>query len=176
MPYKLNQRDKRALKLGLIVAFAIAAFIFGMNWLEHWGRVKASLAESRQRFSVVKRINDKFSELSEAVPVFEVPKKEQEQQYAFRSEFNNQLKKAGVQVKPMKFVTLSKSPSAQYDMLSLQCEGQANIDQILSLLDDLKNNPYFVAVEQFKIEKADTKNENSRDFKLNMEVSTFVRK
>ena len=173
---KLSVRDIRALKVGLAGIVAIAAFVLGMTWLEHWAQVRRQLEESKRKFELVGQSPDKYKSIASVVPVFELPKREQEQQYAFRDEFNKQLNQAGVKVKPLKFVPVAKSPIQQYRLVSLECSGKANLDQIFGLLGDLKKNPYLVAVEEFAIKKADPKNENSREFEMTMKISTFIRR
>lgn len=176
---KLSIRDMRALKIGLVGLVgivAVIAFMLGMAWLENWAEIRRSLAESKRKFEQAGQFQEKYRSISSAVPILEVPKKEQEQQYSFRAEFNKQLNQAGIKVKPLKFVPASKSPVPQYRLLCLECSGKANLDQIFNLLADLKKNPYLAAVEEFAIKKADPKNEKSREFELNMKISTFVRK
>jgi hypothetical protein len=173
---QISTRDIRALKFGLAGIAAVIALLLGLTWLDHWVEVKRLIAEDKIKFEQAGRFPDTYKSFAATVPVIEVPKKEQEQQYAFRDEFNKQLSRCGIRAKPLKFVTASKSPSGQYKLLCLECSGKANIEQIFNLLADLKNNPYLAAIEEFSIKKTDLKNESSREFDLNMKLSTFVRK
>ncbi len=172
---KLNQRDRRAIKLGLFGLAVVAALIFGLDWLERWRQVTKSLARSKQQFMAVSLSEIQREQLLSTVPAFEMPKPSEKQKFLFRAELNKQLKEAGIKTKPLKFLPTSKSTVPGYKLLCIQCNGQGELDKIFELLVNLKKNPYLVAVEEFVMKKIDPKDEKSRKFELDLRVSTFVK-
>ncbi len=172
---KLNQRDRRAIKLGLFGVAIIVALIFGLDWLGRWMQVRKSLARSKDQFMAVSLSDIQREQLLSAVPAFEMPKPAERQQFLFRAELNKQLKEAGIKTKPLKFLPVSSSTVPGYKLLCIQCSGQAELEKILDLFVNLKKNPYLVAVEEFVMKKTDTKDEKSRKFELDLRVSTFVK-
>lgn len=172
---RLSQRNKRALRLGVIGVAAIVVFSLGLSWLQRWADVRKSVARSREQLKAIGVSDAERDKLMTIVPVFEMPKKEEEQKFSFRAEFNKQLKESGVKAKPLRFLPVSKAIEPGYRLLSLQCSGQADMEQILNLFANLKKNPYLVAVEEFMMKKSDPKNERSRRFDIELKVSTFVR-
>jgi len=172
---KLNQRDKRAIKLGLLGVAVVVALIFGLDWLERWAQVRKSIARSRSQFMAISLPAEQREKLLSAVPAFEMPKTAEKQKFLFRAELNKQLKETGIKTKPLKFLPATKSTVPGYKLLYIQCSGQGELDKILDLFVNLKKNPYLVAVEEFVMKKTDTKDEKSRKFELDLRVSTFVK-
>ncbi len=172
---KLNPRDKRAIKLGLLGVAVIAALMFGLDWLERWRQVRKSLARSRGQFMAISLPDEQREKLLSAVPAFEMPRPVDKQKFLFRAELNKQLKEAGIKTKPLKFLPTTKSTVPGYKLLYIQCSGQAELDKILDFFVELKKNPYLVAVEEFVMRKTNTKDEKSRKFELDLRVSTFVK-
>lgn len=172
---KLNPRDRRAIKLGLLGVVIVVALMFGLDWLERWREVRNSIARSREQFMAISLPAEQREKLLSAVPAFEMPKPVEKQQFLFRAELNKQLKEAGIKTKPLKFLPTTKSTVPGYKLLYIQCSGEGEIDKILDLFVNLKKNPYLVAVEEFVMKKTDTKDEKSRKFELNLKVSTFVK-
>lgn len=173
---KLGQRDRRVLRLGLIGVAVVVVFAFGFGWFEHWAAIRASLQQSRGQLKAISVSGAERQKLLAVVPVFEIPKPEEEQKFLFRKELIRQLKEAGIKVKPLKFVAASRSTRPGYKLLCIQCSGQAELEKILDLLVNLKKNPYLVAVEELEMKRSDPKKEKSRNFELNMKVSTFVKR
>lgn len=172
---KLNQRDRRAIRLGLFGLVIIVALIFGLDWLERWRQVTKSLARRKQQFMAVSLSDIQREQLLSVVPAFEMPKPAEKQKFLFRAELNKQLKEAGIKTKPLKFLRASVSTVPGYKLLYIQCSGQGELDKILDFFVNLKKNPYLVAVEEFVMKKTDTKDEKSRKFELDLRVSTFVK-
>ena len=101
-----------------------------------------------------------------------MPEKEETQMFLFRDKLNEQLKKAGINSKPLQVVSTGKSPQAGYRLLRLKCSAKCRFAQALDLLANLKENPYLVGIEEFKIECDQKKRQ---DVKLDVTVSTFVK-
>jgi hypothetical protein len=174
---KLNPRDIRALKTGSVAVAAIVVLLLVLNWFEGWAQIRKTIADKRLLLAKLSDLGtDKMpADVTAVMSVIEVPQKEEKQQFLFRDEFNKQLKQAGVQAKPLKFMPLAKAPDLRYKLLSIQCSGKCNLDQLLNLLAALKKNPYLAGIEQLSINKADAKNPQSREVNIEMRVSTFVR-
>ena len=169
---KLSQRDKRALKIGVVCAAAILLFAFATKWLGHWLQVRKSLAATTAKLKAISTDKTKQAALASIVPVFEMPQDEQKQKFLFRDKFNEQLKKAGIKSGPLQVLPAKKSRTAVgYKLLRLKCSGKCNFAQVLDLLAGLNENPYLVGVEELKI-KCDPK--KREQIELDLTVSTFA--
>ncbi len=169
---KLSRRDKRAIKLGAVGAAAILAFAFGPQWLEHWTRVRSSLGARRNQLKLISPSPGRREGLLKIVPVFEMPVGEESQKHLFREKFTEQLKKAGIENKPVQVLRAAKSPARGYDLLPMTCTGKCKFEQVLDLLVALKENPYLLGIEEFKI-ACDPK--KRQEFELDLTVSTLVK-
>ena len=169
----MSQRDKRAVKFGLIAAAAIVVIFFGLQWLRHWKLVRTGLEARREDLAMINPDPAKKEGLLEIVPVFEMPIDEEDQKILFRNKLNEQLKKAGINSKPLEFVPASKKPvAAGYKLVGLKCSGKCQFNQALDLLSGLKANPYLVAIEEMSL-KCD---ENKRqEVELDLTVSTLIK-
>jgi len=91
----------------------------------------------------------------------------------FRGKFNEQLKKAGINVTSLQFLRSTRSKQASgYNTLRLQCRGKCKFNQMLDLLAGLNDNPYLVGIEELQV-KCDTKKREQLDIVLT--VSTSVK-
>jgi len=170
---KLSERDKRALKIGAVAAVAILVFYFGAKWVGDWREVRKSLAVKRAKLEVINMDKAKRVGLLSIVPVFEMPQSEEKQKFLFRDKFNEQLKKAGIKSKPLQVLSPMKlKGQSEYKLLRLKCSGKCNFGQVLDLLANLKDNPYLVGIEEFKIS---CNPEKRKEFQLDLTVSTFVK-
>jgi len=172
MMEKLSQRDKRALKFGAVCVAAILVFVFATSRLKHWAEVRKSLNAKREELKVISPPKDKQEGLLSIVPVFEMPQQEEKQKYLFRKKFSEQLKKAGIESKPLQVLVTRRSRQAGYRLLRLKCNGKCKFGQMLDLLARLKENPYLAGIEECEI-KCDPK--KRKEFELNLTVSTFVK-
>ncbi|MHC4396098.1 MAG: hypothetical protein ACYS1A_10640 [Planctomycetota bacterium] len=169
---KLSQRDKRALKLGTVSVAAILVFVFMTTWLEHWARVRESLAVAKVDLKIISPTKARQEGLLTIVPVFEMPQKQEEQKFLFRNKFNEQLKKAGIKSGPVQFTAGKSLRQGGYRLLRLKCSTKCKFNQVLDLLANLKNNPYLVGIEQLNI-KCDPK--KRQEVELDLTVSTFAK-
>jgi len=172
MMKKLGQKEKRTLKFGAICAIAIVGFAFATQWLGHWKKVRDSRTGIENKLETIDISEAKRAGLTSIVPAFEMPEKEEAQKFLFRDKFNEQLKKAGIKSKPLQVLTGGKSGVAGYELLRLKCSAKCRFGQVLELLAGLKENPYLVGIEEFKI-KCDPK--KRQEFELDLTVSTFVK-
>lgn len=169
---KLSQRDKRALKFGAVSVAAILVFMFATTWIGHWTQVRESLAVARTDLRIISLTEARQEGLLTIVPVFEMPKKMEEQKFLFRNKFSEQLKKAGIKSGPVQFAAGKSAQQDGYRMLRLKCKAKCKFDQVLELLANLKNNPYLVGIEQLNI-KCDPK--KRQEVELDLTVSTFAK-
>lgn len=167
---KLSQRDKRALKLGGVIAAAIVLFALGSTWLDNWAAVRTSLKKAKADLKIINPDNAKLQALLSVVPKFEIPQTEETQKLLFRDKFNEQLKKAGIKAEPLQALAPVRSPNPGCKLLRLKCKAKCTFEQMLNLLADLNDNPYLVGVEEFNI-KCDPK--KRQEIVLNLTVSTF---
>jgi hypothetical protein len=167
----LTQRDKRTLKL----MAAAAALILGYFLvLEPALASYRSLRDDRDRLvkqlSRLTRIESGigavyFKELSDRVPVFEMPEDAARQGLLFRDELTRQLQKAGIQARALQLRENRGKREDGYAILTVDCQGRCSYEQMLRLLADLKRNPYYVGVEKFSL-RVDTRNRNEMAFQL----------
>lgn len=169
---KLSQKDIRTLKIGAVCVAAILVFLFASEWLGHWTAARGSLAELQDKLELLDVSEAKQAGLMSIVPAFKMPEKEETQKFLFRDKLSEQLKKSGINSKPLQVVSTGKSPQAGYKLLRLKCSAKCRFGQVLDLLVNLKENPYLVGIEEMRI-KCDPKKPQEVD--LDLTVSTFVR-
>lgn len=171
---KLNEKDKRALKIGAIAVLSVLVLWLLMCWGEHWASVRRQLTNAKNELEIICPSETKQKGLRSIVPAFELPKAEQQQKYLFRDKFNEQLSKAKIKTETLKYLPARKTSAvAGYKLLCLQCrKAKANLSQILDLLANLNENPYLAGIEEFRI-KCNPK--KRQEFELNMTVSTFAK-
>ena len=178
MKNKMSEKDKRTIKLGLIVAIIVIAFVGVARLLDDYNAVKKTLDSRRNEVEQVMPDKDgnlsaKQKGLLSVVPAFEMPELEEVPGAKFRQKFLKQLKKAGIKSPVLTFVQTPKAKNALgLKSMKLQCKGKCKFDQSLNLLASLYDNPLFVAVEEFKIECNPKKR---TEMELSMVVTTFVK-
>ena len=180
MARKLNQRERLMLVIGVVAAVAILAFTYGAKGIDRWGKSRASLAASKRKFGEVETDKAKLAGLISLVPAFETPQPEEKQKSLFREKLYEQLKKAGINTEPPqpilgKKITIS---GTGYRALKFRCKAKCKFDQLLDFLAALKENPYFVGVEELRVQ-CDTKEppekRKDKDVVIDLTVSTFVK-
>ena len=180
MARKLNEREKRMFLIGGAAVAAILVFTYGTKGIDGWHKSRVSLAQAKKKLSEVETDKTKLAGLMALVPVFETPQTEEKQKSLFREKLYEQLKKAGINTEPPQPL-LGKKVSVggtTYQVLKIKCKGKCKFDQFLDLLSNLKENPYFVGVEELQI-RFDTKEppekRKDKDVDIDFTVSTFVR-
>jgi len=180
MARKLNQREKRTLLFGAIVAVAIPVFAYGMKCCDHWRGIRVSLAKSEQRLNDIVVDESKQAGLLSIVPILEPPEAEETQKFLFRDKLHEQLKKAGIKNEPLSFLparrTTKVPAGVPNKVLRIKCKGKCKFTQLLDFLAVLQENPYLLSVEELSIE-CDTKKppEQRQDIEIELTVSTFVK-
>lgn len=174
---KLSPRDRRAVLVGLAATVLILVYSLALApWFDRWSHTRSEIASIRAQLRIFDNspaVRSKREALVAAVPVFELPDNEENQAAVFRGRVNEQLKKAGVQIKSLSFQSRTReAPAAGYKTLLLECRGQCRLEQIFDLLADLDENPYLVGVEKMNI-RCDSNNRNQMEVDLTM--STWCR-
>lgn len=178
---KLSQRDKRTLIFGAVAATVILAYMYVKPWFTDWQETKSTLQAKQDQLKVIAPDDDDESaraaheKLAHVVPVFEMPLREKKQVPLFRDKFNEQLKKAGIQVKTLQPVGSKKPkrvPGHNVKLLKFQCRGKCSLNQVLDLMAGLNSNPYLAGIEEISL-KCDPKDRRKMDLVLT--VSTFVK-
>jgi len=170
---KINEKDKRALKIGAVCIAAIMVFLLAKSWIDHWSQIRTDLAELRNDLAFINPPEAKYQGLKMIVPVFEMPQNEKDQAFLFRDSFGKQLKDAGIKAGPLQFLpTIKSRVSPGYKLRRLRYKGKCQFAQMLDLLAGLKKNPYLVTIEEFEL-KCDQK--NRQDIELDLVVSAFAR-
>lgn len=169
---KLNQKDIRALKLGVAGIAAIIVFLFALDVYGRWDTARQKSQELQKQLDNIDLNKARRSGLTSIVPVFEMPTEKEDQRFLFRDKLNEQLRKARINSLPLQEVPGGKSPVTGYELLRLKCSAKCSMEQVFNFLADLKNNPYLVGVEEMRIKK-DPKNKQKFDFDLT--VSTLAK-
>ncbi len=176
MARKLTPREIRTIQIGAILVIAVPAFTFGTKWLDDWGKVRQSLAQSQAKLKDLELNATKQAGLLAIVPVCEPPQEEEIQKVLFREKLYEQVKKAGINAEPLQALTTRKLKDAPHKVLKIQCKAKCKFDQLLDLLAGLRENPYLVGIEELKIE-CDTKQppDKRQEVDVALTVSTFVK-
>jgi hypothetical protein len=181
MMRKLNEREKRMVLIGVVAVVAMVVFGYGTKGLDRWNNSRSSAALAKRKLSDVETDKAKLAGLLSLVPVFETPQTEEKQASLFREKLHEQLKKAGINPEPLTLVPSNKKVSVggvSYRPLKIKCKAKCKLDQVLDFLAGLKENPYFVGVEELQI-RCDTKEppEKRKDKTADVDlvVSTFVK-
>ena len=169
---KFNQKDIRALKIGAVGVAAILVFVFLLGGYERWDQARQQSKAMEKKLDDIDLGKAKRSGLNSIVPVFQMPVEKETQRYLFRDELNQQLREARINSQPLQEVPGGKTPESGYELLRLKCSAKCNFDRVLTLLADLKSNPYLVGIEEMRI-KVDPKNQRQVD--LDLTVSTLTK-
>ena len=104
----------------------------------------------------------------------EMPQSLYQQRLAFEQKVNEQVKKAGIKIKKLRYSSKGKK-NATFNgtVLPLECQGTANLDQVLNLLVGLNENPYLLALEQFDLQCGPEK--KRQEMTVSFTVSTIAR-
>ena len=168
---KLTERDKRALKIGVISAAAIIILSLGWKWTEHWIDVRKSLAAAKMELSVICPDKAKTEGVLSIVPAFEMPGQQQQQMFLFRDKLGEQFKKSAIKNKPLQVLSGRKSAIKGYGLLPVKCKGECNFGQLLDFLANLNENPYLAAIEELRFSCDPQKRDK---FEIDMTVTTLI--
>jgi hypothetical protein len=175
MARQLNEREKRLIVIGAISVVAILALTYGLDGLDRWKQVRASLRSARGQLDEVAIDETKQAGLLSIVPVAETPQLEEKQGFLFRERLHEQLKKAGIKTEPLMILAARRKSGLPYRVLKIKCRAKCKFDQLLAFLASLPENPYLVGIEELRIE-CDAKQpaEKRKDVEIDLTVSTFV--
>ena len=169
---KLSEKDKRTLRVGGILVGAILVSAILMQWVEHWGQVRESLAVSRGELKMISSAAGSADGGGLILPAFEMPQRQEQQQFLFRDKLAEQFKTAKIKTEPLQVIPATKTRQGGYRVMRLKTGGSCKLGQIFDFIANIEENPYLVSVEEFRI-KCDEKNRENIEFDLT--VSTFVR-
>jgi len=172
---KLGERDIRAIKVGAVCVGVMAAAVLLSGWAEKWAAASKKLRASEAKLAAVRLSQARREGLMRIVPAFEIPQAEQQQKFLFRDKVNEQLKKCGIKAEPLKFLgSVGSGEGGRYKVIRLSCRSKkCQLGQILDFLVGLRENPYLVSVEQFRM-KCDPKKRN--EFGFEAVLSTFAKR
>ncbi len=168
---KITERDKRTIKFGAVGVVLILGFFAVSEGNERWQAFRAKKAGIESKLSDIKVDPRKRAGLLNVVPVFEMPEEQGVQEFLFRDKLNEQLKRLGIKNKPLEIMKPGKMKDG-YRPLNIKFSARCRFSQVMDLLAALKENPYFVAVEELRL-RVDAKKRQEVDF--DMTVSTFVK-
>jgi len=173
----INERDIRAIKIGVAGLAAIGLYFLAGPWLSDWQMLRAEIAAGKERLDRVAvdgegTLPAEQLKLMTAVPKVEMPVDEKTQGTKFRDQFTQQLQKAGIRARSLQYLAAKKIAGAGYRTLRLQGRGRCELGQMLNLLGSLNENPYFVGVEELEM-KPDARNRNELEYSIT--VSTFAK-
>lgn len=173
----INERDIRAIKIGVAGLAAIGLYFLAGPWFNDWQMLRTDLALARERLDRVAvdesgTLPAEQLKLMAAVPKVEMPADEKTQGTRFRDQFTQQLQKAGIRARSLQYLAAKKIGGVNYRTLRLQGRGRCELPQMLNLLGALNENPYFVGVEELDL-KPDARNRNELEFSIT--VSTFAK-
>ncbi len=174
MARKLNERERRMLIGGILVALAILVFTFGPNVVGRWRQVRAEVKALEAKLQDMPDARQRAALLA-IVPVLEIPQPEEKQKFAFLDRLREQLSKAGINnTEPLTFLGTRKKIGS-YKTLCIKCKAKCKLDQLLDFLATLKENQYLMGVEELKIQ-CDMKQppEKRQEVDIDLTVSTLV--
>jgi len=166
--------------IGLAAVAVALVFTCGTKGLGGWSQSRASATAAKRKLSDVETDPVKLAGLISQVPAFETPQPEEKQASLFREKLHEQLKKAGINTEPLTLLAGKRLTigAAGYRTLKIKCKAKCKLDQLLDFLAGLKENPYFVGVEELQI-RCDTKEppekRKDKDIDVDLVVSTFVK-
>jgi hypothetical protein len=175
---KLSEKDRKTIKVGAVL-MAIILVCGGMNiLLSEYSRTSKELDAVKSKFNSVMPNSDgsltsKQAGLYNIVPVFEIPKKEDIPGETCRKKLMEQLRKAKVNFRDVILQPMANKENAcGFRKRNLRCEGKCTFTQAMDLVASLYENPWFIAIEEFKIER-NAKNRSQMD--MTITISTYIK-
>ena len=167
----LTQREKHTLRFTAAAAVVIVGYFGAVEPMAASWQAKRTQRDRLQRqLDRLTGIQNgigaiRFKELTDRVPVFEMPVAASEQGLLFRNELTRQLQKAGIQARTLQLRDNRGRRQDGYAVLTIDCQGRCEYPQMLNLLEDLKQNPYYIGIEKFSL-RADARNRKEMTFQL----------
>jgi hypothetical protein len=173
---RLSDREVRALRIGGIIVVLAFVVIVGPKWWSNWAKVRSEVRQMQELIEGACSGRFNPAGLASMVPVFEMPKDLETQKTSFRDEITRQLRQAGMPNTPLQVETASRQKIGGYSKLCLKYKGTCRFDQLVEFLALLKQNPYYVGIDELTI-RADTKVsvEQRQTVDVEMVICTLVK-
>ena len=175
----LSVRDRRAVLLGTAAIVLILLYlVIGLPLAKDWSQIRDELKMYQAKLNVINGSTAgskaKITGLYQTVPFVELPEDEDVQRKLFWDKTYDQLKNAGIAVSsgPSYIASTKKKTTLAFGTLRLKFSGTCKYDQLLKFLSQLRENPYWVAIEEFSV-KSDEKKPGQVN--IDMTVETFVK-
>ncbi|MBP8604624.1 MAG: hypothetical protein KBI46_02110 [Phycisphaerae bacterium] len=174
----LSAREKRAVGLVVLTAVLIAIWRVSVPAFEYYQRLTGQRHALRQKIDTLFLLAKpeqqlRLKTLSEQVPVLEMPQPAAQQGILLRDELTRQLQRCGIQAKTLQLRESSGALRRDgFRVLLLDCQGRCSTQSLMQLIEQLKQNPYYVAVEKLSM-KVDPKERSAVTFQL--VVSTYAK-
>ncbi len=169
---KMNEKDKKTIKKGGIGAMAVVVLFVAAQGYGTWNKKISEYNTIDSQLRTLNVTDSTRKKMLESVPVFQMPKGEQDQKPLFRDSLDQLFAEVGINTEPWQEVATSKTPViAGYGSLRLKASGSCRFDQILRLLALLKQNPYLVGIEELHIE---CNPQNPQQAEFSIQVSTIT--
>ena len=169
-----SSRNTRALIIGAVLAAAILLYAYVADpWLTHWHQVRRQLTLQQNRLHQLGLDDDpaaqaRWKGVLKCVPTFAGPAPQDTQRLLFKKTCNDQLKKAGIDVKKLDYIGRARRQrTSGYGLLRLQCRGKCKQDQVLAFLAHLHENPYLASLEALQV-KVDPKKREQMEIVLTL--------
>jgi hypothetical protein len=152
MNLKMNEKDKKTLKLGGLGIVGIIILLAVLKGYDRWNQARESFATLVDQVNLLDVKDAQREGMLKIVPVFEMPVAAAEQRDLFRKKLNEQLGNIGISTGPFQEITSGGKPLvAGYQLLRLKGSGTCNFNQVLNLLAVMKENPYLVGIEELRV-------------------------
>ena len=175
----INQKDKRALKLGAVGIAVIIIFVLFCSINDCWTNAQESFDTINTKLDSLDTIDmtkAEYAALKNTVPAFEMPlKKRNDQKFRFQDSLNEQFKKSGVKSQPWEEIDCKSRILTGYEMLALKTSGKCNVTQLFDLLAKLKENPHLISIEELMV-KIDEKNKQQVNFEMILSTPVIMTK
>ena len=172
---KLSEKDQKTLKMGGLAALVLAVAFTVYQGYNYWETQKKKQDNFDRDFRALNMDESAHKKLMANVPVFQMPEGESEQKTKFRDSLNLLFEQMRISTDPWVEVAAGNSirPPAGYGALSLKTStrGTVSFQSILNLLGALKQNPYLVGIEEFKIS---CDQDNPQYANLSIVLATFI--
>ncbi|MBW8016819.1 MAG: hypothetical protein FVQ82_11580 [Planctomycetes bacterium] len=175
---KLSEKDQKTIKVGALL-MAIILACGSMNiLLKEYSKMDKELSDARGILKSVTPKDDgkltvKQAGLYKTVPVFKAPEKEAIPGENFQKMFMEQLKGLKIKYTVLNLMPMSNKENAcGFKTRNIHCKGKCSFAQAVDLVAKLYENPWFVGIEEFKI---DCNPKNRRQMDLAITVSTYIK-
>ncbi len=172
---KLNEKDQKTLKTGGLAVLVLAVVVTGYMGYNHWTAQNKQKKKLNADFKKLVMNESAYKKLLAEVPVFQAPEDDSAQKTKFRDYLDTQFQRNNITTEAWVEVTASNAirPPAGYGALSLKTssKGTVRFQNILNLLAALKENPYYVGIEELKIT---CDQQNPQLATLNIVLATFT--